>query len=174
MPSLPISASTQKQALGRRSFDSIRCMRNGSVTLRFKEFDFSDAQMGNMMEGKEFELRAIVNIIDGKKTTPVTLVMKQGPGGMVFPPVSYVASDGREHTIRLERVKPNTEDDSQSVVQVDVKVPAAPGATPKGETLLVEASIKPFINLVWVGTITLVIGFFVTIVRRVTESQKPS
>ncbi len=40
-----------------------------------------------------------------------------------------------------------------------------------GETLIAEASVKPYINLVWVGTVTLIVGFLVTIVRRVRESR---
>jgi cytochrome c-type biogenesis protein CcmF len=40
------------------------------------------------------------------------------------------------------------------------------------ETLVVEATIKPLINLVWAGTITLVIGFLLTIARRVDEAKR--
>ncbi len=44
--------------------------------------------------------------------------------------------------------------------------------TPKGETLVVEASVKPFINLVWLGTVALIGGFLITIVRRIKEVSK--
>jgi len=40
----------------------------------------------------------------------------------------------------------------------------------KVETLVVEASIKPYINLVWLGTAMLIIGFFITIFRRSQEA----
>ncbi|MFA5833008.1 MAG: cytochrome c biogenesis protein CcsA [Bacteroidota bacterium] len=43
---------------------------------------------------------------------------------------------------------------------------------PKAETLVVEASIKPYINLVWIGTFALIGGFLITIVRRVQEVMK--
>lgn len=36
----------------------------------------------------------------------------------------------------------------------------------KIETLVLTASIKPYINLVWSGTIVLVIGFFLSILKR--------
>lgn len=49
--------------------------------------------------------------------------------------------------------------------------PAGTGSGPKGETLVAEASVKPYINLVWVGTVTLIVGFLVTIVRRIRESR---
>jgi len=37
------------------------------------------------------------------------------------------------------------------------------------ETLIVEASIKPWINLVWSGVIVLLVGFLVTVIRRAQE-----
>ena len=44
-------------------------------------------------------------------------------------------------------------------------------AAGKGDVLIVEASIKPFINLVWSGLIVLLAGLVVTIVRRSQESR---
>lgn len=43
---------------------------------------------------------------------------------------------------------------------------------PKVETLVVEASVKPYINLVWIGTFALIAGFLITIVRRIQEARK--
>ena len=43
----------------------------------------------------------------------------------------------------------------------------------KSDTLIAEATIKPFINLVWSGLIILLIGFVVTIVRRFQEARTP-
>jgi len=43
---------------------------------------------------------------------------------------------------------------------------------PKAETLVVEASVKPYINLVWIGTVLLIGGFLITIVRRIEEVKK--
>jgi cytochrome c biogenesis factor len=37
------------------------------------------------------------------------------------------------------------------------------------DTLIVEASVKPLINLVWTGVIILLVGFGVTVVRRAGE-----
>ncbi len=42
----------------------------------------------------------------------------------------------------------------------------------KKETLVVEASVKPFINLVWIGTVALIGGFLITIIRRIKEVSK--
>ncbi|MCK9409102.1 MAG: cytochrome c biogenesis protein CcsA [Bacteroidetes bacterium] len=45
-------------------------------------------------------------------------------------------------------------------------------SAPKAETLVVEASVKPYINLVWIGTVLLIGGFLITIVRRIQETLK--
>ena len=47
---------------------------------------------------------------------------------------------------------------------------SAPGAQADADILVAEASVKPFINLVWSGVIIIVVGFLVTIVRRVREA----
>ena len=38
------------------------------------------------------------------------------------------------------------------------------------EVLSIEASIKPFINLVWTGVILMVVGFIISVVRRTKET----
>ena len=41
-----------------------------------------------------------------------------------------------------------------------------PEAPPAAETFVLTASIKPFINFVWGGTIVMVLGFFLSLVAR--------
>jgi len=39
------------------------------------------------------------------------------------------------------------------------------------ETLMIEASIKPFVSVVWIGSYLVAAGFFVSIYRRWKERQ---
>ncbi|MCW8822682.1 MAG: hypothetical protein OQK63_01265, partial [Ignavibacteriaceae bacterium] len=39
------------------------------------------------------------------------------------------------------------------------------------EILSVTASIKPFVNLVWAGVVIMVVGFFISMARRLKESR---
>ncbi|HAL56605.1 MAG TPA: cytochrome C biogenesis protein, partial [Bacteroidetes bacterium] len=143
----------------------------GPLSLSFVDFDFSNFQKGAMLEGKGFEIRAVIRVEEGKGKENITLVMKQGPEGVEFPSVQYKTTDGKTIDLRIAQVKPDRDDRDKSKVEVAVKLPPdAAGATRKGETLLVEASVKPYINLVWVGTVTLVVGFLLTIVRRIKEA----
>ena len=72
-------------------------------------------------------------------------------------------------TFTILSIQPNREDPALSKINIAVAFPGQE-STMRGETLIAEASIKPYINLVWLGTVTLVVGFVVTIVRRVRES----
>ena len=40
------------------------------------------------------------------------------------------------------------------------------------ETLVLTASVKPFINVLWIGTGVLVLGFFISILKRRKELKK--
>ena len=69
-------------------------------------------------------------------------------------------------------IHPNSENPERS--SVDLAVTGLPDDAPrteKGETLVVEASIKPYINLVWMGTVTVVAGLALTLVRRLREAR---
>ena len=43
-------------------------------------------------------------------------------------------------------------------------------ATQPKEVLSIQASVKPFISLVWIGILIMVLGFFVSVARRLKES----
>ena len=72
----------------------------------------------------------------------------------------------------IKGMSPNKEDKSKSSVTLSVSGLADGQASqmPPKETLVVEASIKPFINLVWIGTAMLMFGFIITIFRRWREA----
>jgi cytochrome c biogenesis factor len=46
------------------------------------------------------------------------------------------------------------------------------GSASSGDVLMAEASVKPYINLVWSGVIVLLVGLGVTIVRRGQDAGK--
>jgi cytochrome c-type biogenesis protein CcmF len=142
------------------------------VTVTFADFDMGNFEKGAMIEGKEFAIKAHLNVTDGKKSAKLTLTMKGGGGEMPkYIGQDFVDTKGERYAFNLIRIEPNREDKSKSKVQISVTPPNLPESKPKDETLVIEASVKPYINLVWVGTVTLVVGFFLTIVRRVEEAR---
>jgi cytochrome c biogenesis factor len=61
------------------------------------------------------------------------------------------------------------ENSSVEIGIVDLVTP--PTQNSQEDILVIEASVKPYINLVWTGVIILVVGFLVTIVRRAQEAR---
>jgi cytochrome c biogenesis factor len=68
---------------------------------------------------------------------------------------------------------PDREAKENSRVEIGVKDIQASSREPasQGDVLMAEASVKPFINLVWSGVIIVIVGFLVTIVRRGQEAS---
>ncbi|OQY70249.1 MAG: hypothetical protein B6D45_11495 [Ignavibacteriales bacterium UTCHB3] len=63
----------------------------------------------------------------------------------------------------------NPADKSATIIVKDESGKVAPAA-PK-EVLSIHASIKPMINLVWVGVVVVVFGFIISMFRRFREAQ---
>ncbi|MEX1276830.1 MAG: cytochrome c biogenesis protein CcsA [Bacteroidota bacterium] len=139
--------------------------------VRFLDFDFNAFERGAMLEGKNFVINVELQVLEGKKKQPLTLKMINTGSGPEFTSATYVAADQRSYEFTLVRIIPDREDKGKSMMEFTVKFPEDPGAARKGETLVVEASIKPLINLVWVGTVTLIVGFALTIARRAEEAR---
>jgi cytochrome c-type biogenesis protein CcmF len=76
-------------------------------------------------------------------------------------------------SFEIKSMNPSKNDDEAKVTLTinGVNNSSASHASKK-ETLVVEASVKPYINLVWIGTVALIGGFLITIVRRIKEVSK--
>ena len=142
------------------------------LEIEFQGFDFSGDQRAAMTEGKEFFISAKLWISDGKQKKDVELKMKSGPSGAEFIPTPFVSSDGQSYEFTIRQMMPSQDDPAKSAVEVNVKLPVDDSTPKKEETLVIEASVKPMINLVWAGTITLIIGFLLTISRRSEEAHR--
>jgi cytochrome c biogenesis factor len=69
-------------------------------------------------------------------------------------------------------LNPDFEAPQNTTVELVVDQMSKPSGPSGGkDVLIVEASIKPFINLVWSGVLVLLLGFVVTIVRRAKEAS---
>jgi len=164
----PLSVETPDEQRGETvSFLKGESKSVHNLTVRFDDFDFSNVEKGKMVTGGEFTIGVMLSVTKDGKTETIKPVMKNSGGSISYIPAG-VPGDSTSFTI--VKLQPNREDPSKSVVDLDIRTPHD-SRKPKNETLVVEASIKPFINLVWMGTVTLVVGFIVTIVRRVQEAR---
>jgi cytochrome c-type biogenesis protein CcmF len=168
--SLEAAGSQDNSAMQTLLFKKGETKKIGQLEVTFMDYDFPANQRESMVEGKDSRIGAILVVRQyGKK--PVELVPSKtiGSTGSVDNPAIF---DGK-HQFVIVNMKPNDENSQGSSVEIGYKdLTAAPaaGAT-NGETLVVEASVKPYINLVWSGVIVVLVGFIVTIVRRTQEAR---
>ena len=134
-----------------------------NVKITFESFDFPEAIRAAMMSGKDFQIGANLKVEYGYKTQNIELLMKSVSGQRQFIPVEIPDANLK---IQMTNLKASGE-----VNLLLSKINGEqPTSAPK-EILQVEASVKPFINLVWLGVLTLVTGFFISVVRRARESN---
>ncbi len=100
--------------------------------------------------------------IFGGAADTIALPMSVIDGEMVGRPMPVPGLDGRTLTFRRMAVE-------QRLVELEVGG-GRPAAT-QPEVLLVEASLKPFLWILWVGTTLLALGTAVALIRRVVERR---
>ena len=141
------------------------------MKVRFVDFDFSSMEKGKMVTGGEFTIGVILEVTRGEKTETLKPLMKNSGGSISYIPATPA---GTSVGFTIVKLQPNREDPSQSSVEIGVNDRGASKKKDQAETLIIEASVKPFINLVWMGTVTLIVGFVLTIIRRVEEAREKS
>ena len=128
------------------------------VNVKFIDFDRSKfnrddmSGAGNIM-GAELEVT-----IDGK-TERIIAEQEMSQNGSNPIPVKMTGND--KYTFYLVKLSVAGET-TVDIAVVDESVPR----TEAPETLILTASIKPYINLVWGGTVVMVLGFFLALLAR--------
>jgi cytochrome c-type biogenesis protein CcmF len=144
----------------------------GDVDVTFVDFDFPVMEKAAMLENKKVRIGATLAVKEyGKKAETVTPAKVIDRGEQSDEPARY--KDKLEFTI--VGMSPDREAKENSSVELGVmdlvKAGAQSGTRQERDMLIVEASVKPYINLVWSGVIVLLVGFLVTIMRRAQEAR---
>ena len=141
----------------------------GGVQVTFVDFDFPVMEKAAMLEGRDVRIGAKLTVSEyGRK--PATVIparlIKQGENA--DQPARY--ADRYEFTII--GMRPDREAKENSTVELGIADLSSIPTSSNGarDILVVEASVKPYINLVWGGVIFLLLGLLVTIVRRAQEA----
>ncbi|MDZ7766037.1 MAG: cytochrome c-type biogenesis CcmF C-terminal domain-containing protein [Melioribacteraceae bacterium] len=154
--------------------DSFTIQKGNSVDyngkqITFSGFEFPQESMSSMMDGGAFEISALLSVVTDGNSYDVKTIMKSEGGER-----SFVPAEIPEANLKIEM----TNLDASGTIAVelssldgsDTDTHSAPNTQPK-EVLSIEASIKPFINLVWAGVLVMVAGFVIAVSRRTKESQ---
>ncbi|MBT8380627.1 MAG: cytochrome c biogenesis protein CcsA [Ignavibacteria bacterium] len=133
--------------------------------ITFTRFNLGEKTMQAMSEGNDFQMGAVLTIENDGQTEEVELVRKVTGGEVSF---SSFESEKMNLKIELENL---------TAGNVEIALSPLNGTETEqvhtaesNEVLTVTASIKPFINLVWIGVAVMVIGFIVATSRRLKES----
>jgi cytochrome c-type biogenesis protein CcmF len=161
--------SEQAEGLSKLELKRGETRKVGDLDVTFMDFDFPVMQKAAMLEGKDVRIGAILKVRKGNGT-PVT----------VTPAKVLHQGESRDEAARMEggyeftitAMHPDREAKENSRVEIGVKNLSGilANAAPSRDILIAEASVKPYINLVWSGVIVLLVGFLVTIVRRSQEA----
>jgi len=140
----------------------------GGLHLTFTGFDLPESHMASMAGG-DLKIGARFSVARDGGGARNVIPAKHIQAGKVTD-VADRFEDRYEFVIAS--LKPDAENRKNSTVEVaitDLFKTAEASKTP--DVLIAEASVKPYINLVWAGLIVLLVGFGVTIVRRSQEAS---
>jgi cytochrome c-type biogenesis protein CcmF len=150
------------------SADEVHIEKGGTASMGSNRITFARFQMGehsgmaSAVDG--MSVGAVLEITDGTTQETLTPLMVYRPGQ---PPQSEpVASRVLKGTVRLTGINVGEGNSSASFA---VDLPGMPGN--RAEVLVVEASIKPWIILVWAGMGILTIGFVLAMAKRMKEAR---
>ena len=129
--------------------------------IKFNEFDFPPEVRQAMMAGKDFKVGAKFTVTFNGKSEDVETVMQSVGGNREFIPTELKDAN-------MKMVMGNL--NAAGTVELKVSPLETANAAPPKEVLTIEASVKPFISLVWIGVLTMAAGFLTSAFRRSKES----
>ncbi len=136
----------------------------GDATILFTKFNFPKDAMNAMQSGTDFFIGAVIEVTKDGKIYTVEPKMESNKGKRVFGEVTI-----GEANIKIDLKNLNASGVIDIVVS-DLSGNNIQSQVQKKATLWVDASVKPFMNLIWIGTLTIVLGFFIAMVRRGKEA----
>ncbi len=129
--------------------------------IKFVEFNFPKSEMEKMRAGGDFTIGAKISVNDGKENYEVEPKLITVNGKRSFEKAVIENAD-----LKIELIGLNAGTIDITLSSLD----ETPVPQKKVEKFTIEASIKPFIGLVWLGVIITVLGFAISIVRRMKET----
>ena len=120
------------------------------------------------MNGSGFAVGATIEVKRGENTEVVTPVTIYREGATP----TYQAALLRDEKTSIQLLHVNVDmTTKESSITITVHRDGENMSSAKSEVLVVEASVKPFISLLWTGTAVLFLGFVVSILRRAQEAK---
>ncbi len=157
----PIIQEVVKSSTVAFPFDSSR-------TLELRRFDMSEAQKSDMPGYLKLAVVAHINSADSgydKKLYCYT-------NGTEFIPISY-SIPGTSLKVSVNRIHRNQQNPELSSATFAFSDSSKPETLEK-EVFVADVSVKPYINFVWLGVITMVLGFVLAMIRTMRSKASNS
>lgn len=136
----------------------------GDIKITFVEFDFDPRMREQMMSGGNFEIGVKLFVKTYNNSYEVTPKFEIINGERKVRPVHL-----KDENLKITLVSVSA---NQGVIMLLISQNNVKDvAQQKKEVLAITASIKPFVSLVWLGTIIITLGFFISMIRRLKESK---
>ncbi len=133
-----------------------------NLKIKFTDFNMDSFNRDELMKGKSQTMGADIEVSDSGKTKKMTIKMKYSPEGEP----DYIAVPlNDKYNIYLVKVSVMADPSIQLAVVDKIEKMNDPNKV-EVPTLVLKASIKPYIDLVWIGTVTMVLGFFFSVIKR--------
>jgi cytochrome c-type biogenesis protein CcmF len=133
--------------------------------IKIKYDEFIKPDMTAMMSGGDVEMGTKLKVTKDGKDYEISPLIKIKSGQF-----EYIPAEVKEVNLRIEVRKIE-----QSNKNADLIISKINGENnslnQSNEVLSVTASIKPFVSFVWVGVLIMVIGFFISMSRRLKDSR---
>ncbi len=138
----------------------------GEYRVTFVDFDVDRSAM---MAGGMPSVAARLSVSHGGKEEIVKPALRISKSGMERIPAR--CSDGSAE-FQIVTMRPDENDPENSTVTLNVQIEDQGIASqPTKEVLIIEASIKPFVGFVWLGTLVVLGGLILSIARRSREAR---
>jgi cytochrome c-type biogenesis protein CcmF len=138
----------------------------GEATMTFARFEMGPGDGGMGAHGPAAAITAVLEVQRGKDRETLLPALKRGDTGETEyrPAHSHVLGTD----VRLLSMHIGMSADSPSTIVVGLQRPDASPA--QVEVLMVEASVKPFILVLWAGTVIMLVGFVLAFIKRMREA----
>ncbi|MBX2990182.1 MAG: cytochrome c biogenesis protein CcsA [Bacteroidetes bacterium] len=139
----------------------------GDVKAKFVKFDMNDhSQEGMAASSQGMTIGSVLELTNGSARETVVPAMHYSGNGE--PHYTSTPSKLVNGEIQLVSLNVGMGTEPSTITVTLHRDGESESSTP--ETLVVEASIKPYINLLWGGTVIMTLGFFIAMFKRLKEA----
>jgi len=135
------------------------------VKITFDRFNFPKDAMASMQEGKDFFIGARMIVSVNGKNFNIEPKMQVSNNQQ-----TYTTEEIPEAGISI-KLNSLVAGGTINFVVSKIGESQSTASSKSNEFLSVEASVKPFISLIWIGVLVMVAGFIISTVRRTKESR---